>query len=72
MNKSGRKVNSGFEILPAGTFRMPGSYHRDSTERENRWAREDDIGGKRGFNKLQKKDRTSVSSRRPSITLDNP
>jgi hypothetical protein len=63
MNKSVRKVNSGFEVLPAGTFGVPAEFKGKGVDREERWNRDDDPGEKRSSNKLQKKIRTSMSSR---------
>jgi hypothetical protein len=38
MNKSTRKVNSGFEILPAGTFCDPVDFRGKGNSRSGRWA----------------------------------
>ncbi|KAG0649741.1 hypothetical protein D0Z07_3928 [Hyphodiscus hymeniophilus] len=64
MNKSIRRVNSGFEVLPAGTFGGPSKpMGREVDEDE-------DNGEKRQCSKLQKKIRTSKSIRRPSGVFD--
>lgn len=72
MNKSVRKVNSGFEVLPAGTFSVPAEFKGKRVDRDERWNQDDDPGEKRQSNKLQKKIRTSVSSRRPSSIFESP
>jgi hypothetical protein len=65
MNKSVRKVNSGFEVLPAGTFGVPSDFMGKGVDRD------DDLGEKRQ-SKLRKKIRTSTSSRRPSGAFESP
>ncbi|TAQ87928.1 hypothetical protein B7494_g3763 [Chlorociboria aeruginascens] len=57
MNKVARKVNSGFEVLPAGTFDKPRDV-QDRTENE----KESNPEEKRQANRLQKKPRKSTSS----------
>lgn len=72
MNRVSRKINSGFELLPAGTFGTP-SPPRESKDKELekdfRWSSDD---GKRQTNKLQKKIRPSISSRRASASTTQP
>ncbi|KAL2067171.1 hypothetical protein VTL71DRAFT_1595 [Oculimacula yallundae] len=68
VNKSVRKVNSGFEVLPAGTFGSPvGSKYAKSISPEYN----DDVEEKRQSGKLQKKPRPSVGGR-PSSTFERP
>lgn len=65
MNKSVRKVNSGFEVLPAGTFGA-------STDLKGKGL-ESDVGedsGERRHSKLQKKARTSMTGKRTSMGID--
>lgn len=65
INKSVRKVNPGFEVLPAGTFDTPKKFN-ESLEQDN-----DGLPGtKRRSSKLQKKLRSSISGRRPSSTME--
>lgn len=70
MNKAVRKVNSGFEVLPAGTFDGPAppAVKGDGVAKDSRWSLD---GGKRPINKLQKKNRTSISSRRASSAAEH-
>jgi hypothetical protein len=56
MNKSIRRVNSGFEVLPAGTFGVPSEFSGRGVDRDNQ------TGEKRQSNKLQKNIRNSTSS----------
>ncbi|KAF4632422.1 hypothetical protein G7Y89_g5714 [Cudoniella acicularis] len=65
VNKSVRKVNSGFEVLPAGTFGVPAELRSNDTDFE-------DDSGERRQSKLQKKGRNSMTSRRASSALDHP
>ncbi len=58
MNKSVRKVNSGFEVLPAGTFGSPSTLKGKEINYNN-----DDSGERRQSAKLQKRPRNSTSSR---------
>ncbi|EPE32496.1 hypothetical protein GLAREA_07630 [Glarea lozoyensis ATCC 20868] len=53
LNRQMRKVNSGFEVLPAGTFNVP------TTSRQESYNLPDDDFGERRQSKLQKKPRTS-------------
>jgi hypothetical protein len=69
VNKTMRKVNSGFEVLPAGTFGVPPEFNRTGVGLDERWNYEDDSGERR-HSKLQKKTRTSMTSTRLSATLD--
>ncbi len=59
MNKSVRKVNSGFEVLPAGTFGSPSAFKGKGINQDN----DEDSGERRQSAKLQKKPRNSTSSR---------
>lgn len=70
MNKAMRKVNSGFEVLPAGTFGIPAEFKGKGIGREDRRNQDDDSGEKGYSDKLQKRIRTSMSSRRPSSTFE--
>lgn len=54
VNKSIRKVNSGFEVLPAGTFGAPAEFKGKGVDMDF----EEDSGDKRQSTKLQKKPRT--------------
>ncbi|KAK0104671.1 hypothetical protein ONS95_004945 [Cadophora gregata] len=68
VNKSVRKVNSGFEVLPAGTFGVPaGSSQAKGTGYDNN----DDAGDRRHPIKLQKKPRSSIGGR-TSSTMESP
>ncbi|KAH7403512.1 hypothetical protein BKA64DRAFT_707000 [Cadophora sp. MPI-SDFR-AT-0126] len=68
VNKSLRKVNSGFEVLPAGTFGFPtGSNQAEGVGSEHH----DDTGEQRQSRKLQKKPGSSVGGR-PSSTMERP
>ncbi|TVY91451.1 hypothetical protein LAWI1_G001272 [Lachnellula willkommii] len=66
MNKTVRKVNSGFQVLPAGTF---GSHDQSIDERSNLY---DDRGDTRQQSKLQKKPPALMISRRLSSTSERP
>ena len=55
VNKTVRKVNSGFEVLPAGTFGTP-------AELKSGDASQEEESGERRQSKLQKKPRTSMTS----------
>lgn len=57
VNKSIRKVNSGFEILPAGTFGAPAEFKGKGIEIDF----EEDSGERRQSTKLQKKPRVSTT-----------
>ncbi|RKF58901.1 hypothetical protein GcM3_179013 [Golovinomyces cichoracearum] len=57
MNNSSRKVNPGFEVLPAGTFGAPVEFKIDLID-----PRENDLTEKKAIAKLQKKPPTSVSN----------
>ncbi len=63
VNKVVRKVNSGFEVLPAGTFGTPAELKGGDTSH-------DDDSGERRQSKLQKKPRTSMTGQRPSSPED--
>ncbi|KAG4437394.1 hypothetical protein IFR05_007119 [Cadophora sp. M221] len=68
VNKSVRKVNSGFEILPAGTFGVPsGSGHTRGMGQDY----DEEAGEKKQSGKLQKKPRSSMGGR-PSSTMERP
>jgi hypothetical protein len=67
VNKTVRKVNSGFEILPAGTFGTPSEFKGKGVDTS-----QDEDSGERRQSKLQKKPRTSLTGRRPSSTFDRP
>lgn len=67
INKSVRKVNSGFEVLPAGTFGVPsGSSHARGMGQDY-----DEEAGETRQSKLQKKPRSSMGGR-PSSTMERP
>lgn len=63
INTVARKVNSGFEVLPAGTF----GKHKAVAEDANH-----ESGVKRHSAKLQKKHRNSLTGGRPSSTMERP
>lgn len=65
VNKSVRKVNSGFEVLPAGTFGVPTELRSNDMDYEN-------DSGERRQSKLQKKGRNSMTGRRASGAMDRP
>jgi hypothetical protein len=65
VNKTVRKVNSGFEILPAGTFGTPTEYKKGDIS-------QDEDSGERRQSKLQKKPRTSMTGYRPSSAGERP
>lgn len=67
MNKSVRKVNSGFEVLPAGTFGVPTTVGSHDSDRGGQQGSPDES---RRQSKLQKKRQTSVASVRLSSTFD--
>ena len=69
VNRTARKVNSGFEVLPAGTFGVPPEFNRSGMGLDERWNQEDDPG-ERTQSKLQKKPRTSMTSTRLSTNID--
>jgi hypothetical protein len=60
VNKTIRKVNSGFEVLPAGTFGVPAEFKGKGVDRNFN----EDLGEKRQSTKLQKKPRTSSTVER--------
>lgn len=66
INKSVRKVNSGFEVLPAGTFGVPAEFKGKGVDYDY-----EDESGERRQSKLQKKPRSSISGRRPSANLEH-
>ncbi|EKD15826.1 uncharacterized protein L3040_003319 [Drepanopeziza brunnea f. sp. 'multigermtubi'] len=63
VNKVARKVNSGFEVLPAGTFGRPKDADEDV---------KDDPRARRRSAKLQKKPRGSMTGGRPSNAMERP
>ncbi|RDL42085.1 uncharacterized protein BP5553_02064 [Venustampulla echinocandica] len=65
INKSVRKVNSGFQVLPAGTFGVPAELQ--NVDLEGRYNPEYDSTDRRQ-SKLQKKRRSSIIGRRISGT----
>jgi hypothetical protein len=65
VNKTVRKVNSGFEILPAGTFGTPTEFRKGDSS-------QDEDSGERRQSKLQKKPRTSMTGYRPSSAGERP
>jgi len=65
INKSVRKVNSGFEVLPAGTFGAPAEFKGKGIDLDY-----EDDSGERRQSKLQKKPRTSMTGRRASSQLE--
>lgn len=67
VNKAVRKVNSGFEVLPAGTFGMPPEFKGKGIDMGD-----DDDSGDRRQSRLQKRIRTSMQGRRPSSTIERP
>ena len=71
MNKAVRKVNSGFEILPAGTFGAPLNIQERGGDCGEQWKQDDDAGEKPDSNRLQKKIRTSMFSQRPPTAVES-
>jgi hypothetical protein len=67
VNKTVRKVNSGFEVLPAGTFGVPAEFKGNGVEQD-----QDEDSGERRQSKLQKKPRDMIKGRRPSSAMDRP
>lgn len=68
VNRSVRKVNSVFEVLPAGTFGLPaGSSHAERVSSEYH----DETGHRRQPGKLHKQPRSSIGGR-PSSTMERP
>jgi hypothetical protein len=67
VNKTVRKVNSGFEVLPAGTFGVPTEFKGKGVEQD-----QEEDSGERRQSKLQKKPRDSITGQRPSSTMDRP
>ena len=67
MNKTVRKVNSGFEVLPAGTFGIPTEIEGKGVEQD-----QDENSGERRQSKLRKKLRYSITGRRLSNTMERP
>lgn len=67
-NKNVRKVNSGFEVLPAGTFGASTTAGPSSHNNGRYDPHEEESGERRG--KLQKKPRTSMTGKRGS--MDRP
>ena len=65
VNKTIRKVNSGFEVLPAGTFGAPSEFKGKGVDNS-----QDEDSGERRQSKLQKKARSSMTGRRASSTAD--
>ncbi len=59
-----RRVNSGFEILPAGTLDL----QRQSTGQSEEWNQDPELGDRRHSKKLQKKRPESVQRRESSFT----
>jgi hypothetical protein len=67
VNKTVRKVNSGFEVLPAGTFGVPPEFKGKGVDMGD----EDDLEDRRQ-SRLQKKVRTSMTGCRVSSTFERP
>ncbi len=65
INKAVRKVNSGFEVLPAGTFGAPAEFKGKGINLDY-----EDDSGERRQSKLQKKPRNSMTGRRASSQLE--
>ncbi|KAG9231590.1 hypothetical protein BJ875DRAFT_443958 [Amylocarpus encephaloides] len=68
-NKIVRKVNSGFQVLPAGTFDTAPDPRSDSNL-DGRYTASEEESGEKRQSRLQKKPRTSMSSRRTSGAFD--
>ncbi|TVY83189.1 hypothetical protein LSUE1_G000860, partial [Lachnellula suecica] len=71
VNKSVRKVNSGFEVLPAGTFGASANPGVNNSDRSERGRILEDSRDRRQ-SKLQKKRPASTVSGRPSSAYDRP
>ncbi len=69
VNKTARKINSGFELLPAGTFDLKPGPTRDNPDGARRSAESVDGDEKRRSKKLQKKGRDLTTGRRVSSIL---
>ncbi|CAL3968868.1 unnamed protein product [Diplocarpon coronariae] len=71
VNKVVRKVNSGFLVLPAGTFGQPADFNpsRGMDEDHNNHP---SSGERRHSTRLQKKPRTSMTGGRPPSTVYQP
>jgi hypothetical protein len=70
-NKVVRKINSGFEVLPAGTFGSPTPLKGEEVSADEVIRKSEDSTGYRKRNKLQKKRRESALSTRSSITPES-
>jgi hypothetical protein len=67
LNKAVRKVNSGFEVLPAGTFDLSSGYSRRDSDGVTSPAESvEGINRKRSTKKLQKKGHNSITRKRIS------
>ena len=66
VNKTVRKVNSGFEVLPAGTFGIPVEFKEKAADQNH----DENSGERRQSTKLQKKPRNSISERTPQNIID--
>jgi hypothetical protein len=71
LNRVVRKVNSGFEVLPAGTFGVPANLGGNGSDVEEHGNSNDDTGDRRQ-SKLQKKRPHSTTPRRPSSMMERP
>jgi hypothetical protein len=71
LNRVVRKVNSGFQVLPAGTFGVPASLGAKDSEVDEHGNSNDDTGDRRQ-SKLQKKRPQSTTPKRPSSTMERP
>jgi len=71
LNKVVRKVNSGFEVLPAGTFGVPANIGGNGSEVDEYGNSNDDTGDRKQ-SKLQKKRPGSTTPRRQSSTMERP
>jgi hypothetical protein len=71
VNKTARKINSGFELLPAGTFDLTTITVKDDTNATRMSAESGDYDEMRRPKKLKKKRRDSVTGKRISTIFGN-
>ncbi|RDW94539.1 hypothetical protein BP5796_00302 [Coleophoma crateriformis] len=73
INRNSRVVNSGFEVLPAGTFGTPTEFKSSETGSSQTWQQQvEDERDRRQSQKLHKKGRTSINLGRASFGNDRP
>lgn len=73
INRTSRVVNSGFEVLPAGTFGTPTEFRGSEAESSRTWQQQvEDERDRRQSHKIQKKGRTSLNLGRASFGNERP